>query len=212
MTRKGQVRFGGGQLETQVKLGAGCLPYFVMGFARQAEAERFQTELAERLQKFGLQLHKDKTRLIEFGRYARQDRKLRGVGKPETFNFLGFTHSCSQTRNGQFVVLRETMRKRMIAKLKVLKGALAQRMHDPIPKVGRWLRAGLQGHYQYYGVPRNSKARAWFAHELTKLWYKALTHRSQKKKITWEQMQEISSRWLPKPRICQPYPSQRIRV
>jgi len=212
MTRKGQVRFGGGQLETQVKLGAGCLPYFVMGFTYQAEAERFQRELTERLQKFGLQLHKDKTRLIEFGRQAEQERRQRGEGKPETFNFLGFTHSCSKKKNGQFTVLRQTMRNRMKAKVKLLKAALKQRMHDPIPEQGRWLRAVIQGHYQYYGVPRNIKAMAWFRNELVNHWYKVLCRRSQKKKITWEQMTEICSRWIPEPKTCQPYPSQRIHV
>ena len=129
---------------------------FVVGFERKEDGERLISELRERLARFGLELHSEKTRLIQFGRYAEQDRRKRREGKPETFNFLGFTHSCGKTRKGKFIVLRQTMRRRWQAKLKEIKEELRQRMHEPIPEMGRYLRSVVAGHMRYYAVPMNA--------------------------------------------------------
>ena len=131
----------------------------VLGFQYQSDAERFGKELSERVRKFHLELHPEKTRLLEFGRFAAENRKRRGQGKPETFNFLGFTHICGKTRrDGRFTVLRQTTRKRLLAKLSEVKTELRRRMHDPIPEVGKWLRSVVEGHLRYYGVPTNDRA------------------------------------------------------
>ena len=185
---------------------------FVVGFEKRREAQRFQAELTERLQKFNLELHATKTRLIEFGRYAEHNRAEKGLGKPETFNFLGFTHICAWNRRGNFTVLRQTMRKRMQAKLKVIKLELRRRMHDAIPGQGQWLRSLLLGHYQYYGVPMNGRQLGNFRYQLLGLWRRALSRRSQTGQVTWERMYRLQAHWLPTPRICQPYPGQRIGV
>ena len=185
---------------------------FVVGFEHREEAEQFQQELAERLKKFDLELHDEKTRLIEFGRLAATNRARRGAGKPETFNFLGFTHYCSTTRKGKFVVKRQTMRKRMQAKLKVVKQELRRRMHAPIPQQGRWLASVLRGHYQYYGVPFNSLALWEFRRQVTILWKRLLSRRSQKGYVNWERMERLCHKWLPNPRICHPYPTLHLRV
>jgi len=184
----------------------------VMGFQYRDDAERFWSKLKERLARFNLELHPDKTRLLEFGRFARENRKRRGDGKPETFNFLGFTHICGTTRTGKFAVLRKTMRKKMSAKLKEVKTDLKARMHDPIPQVGRWLASVLRGHFQYYGVPRNSASIAGFRWAVIRLWYHVLRRRSQKGKIPWKRMKRLAKRWLPNARIQHPYPQQRLRV
>lgn len=185
---------------------------FVVGFEHREEAEQFQQELAERLKKFNLELHDEKTRLIEFGRLAATNRARRGAGKPETFNFLGFTHYCSTTRKGKFVVKRQTMRKRMQAKLKVVKQELRRRMHAPIPQQGQWLASVLRGHYQYYGVPFNSLALWEFRRQVTILWKRLLSRRSQKGYVNWERMERLCHKWLPNPRICHPYPMLQLRV
>lgn len=185
---------------------------FVVGFEHRTEAEQFKDELAERLRKFNLELHAEKTRLIEFGRFAAANRTQRGEGKPETFNFLGFTHFCSTTRNGKFVVKRQTMRKRMRAKLKAVKEELRRRMHTPLPQQGQWLASVLRGHYQYYGVPFNSPALRAFHYQIRRLWKRMLGRRSQRGFVNWERMDRLSRKWLPNPRICHPYPSQRLHV
>lgn len=185
---------------------------FVVGFEHREEAERFEDELKERLQKFGLELHSDKTRLIEFGRSAAQDRASRGDGKPETFAFLGFTHICGKTRSGRFALVRQTMRKRLKAKLKAVKTELRKRMHDGIPALGTYLRAVLMGHMQYYAVPLNIRAIRSFRHELVRIWRDTLSRRSQKAHVTWERMSELAKRWLPPARICHPFPEQRLLV
>jgi RNA-directed DNA polymerase len=186
---------------------------FVVGFEHRADAERFRGELVERLRKFHLELHAEKTRLIEFGRYAMTNRAKRGEGKPETFDFLGFTHMCGQTRQGRFTVLRQTMRKRVRAKLKALKMELKRRLHDPLPKQAEWLKSVLRGHYQYYGVPMNSRALVTFRYRVVALWKRALERRSQKGRITWKRMERLARQWLPNPRVCHPYPSlQRLIV
>lgn len=181
---------------------------FVVGFQRKDDAEQFLDELRDRLRKFHLELHPDKTRLFEFGRYAAENRKRRGDRKPETFNFLGFTHMCSVTRNGRFTVRR----KKMLAKLSQIKEELRWRMHDPIRVTGRWLRSVLRGHYNYYAVPRNSATMSSFRHRIIQMWRWALRRRSQKSRMTWKRMTLIVERWLPYPRILHPYPDQRLRV
>jgi RNA-directed DNA polymerase len=186
---------------------------FVVGFERREDAERFWEELAERMAKFNLQLHAEKTRLIEFGRYAAASRERQGAGKPETFDFLGFTHICGETRQGRFTVLRQTMRKRVRAKLKAIKMELKRRLHVPIPDQAKWLAAVLRGHFQYYGVPNNSRALATFRFRVVALWKRALERRSQRKRLTWERMERLARLWLPNPKICHPYPSmQRLLV
>ena len=185
---------------------------FIVGFQRKADAERFLDELRERFRKFNLELHPDKTRLMEFGRFAAENRRRRGEGKPETFNFLGFTHLCGQSRKGKFAVRRKTMRKKMRAKLAAVKEQLKRRMHENIRKVGAWLRSVLVGHYQYYAVPRNSAALGTFRYRILQLWKHALGRRSQNGKVNWKRMNLYAKRWLPTPRILHPYPSRRLRV
>jgi group II intron reverse transcriptase/maturase len=185
---------------------------FVVGFEHREEAERFQEALKERMSKFDLRLQGDKTRLIEFGRFAVPNREKRGERKPETFNFLGFTHSCGKTRKGKFCVLRQTVQKRMRAKLREVKTELKRRMHEPVPDQGKWLRVILLGHYRYYGVPRNSPALGAFRQEVVMLWRRTLKRRGQKSKITWERMNRWVKRWLSYPHICHPYPALRLCV
>jgi RNA-directed DNA polymerase len=185
---------------------------FVIGFAHRDDAERCWRELAQRLKKFNLELHPTKTRLLEFGRYAEHNRAERGLGKPETFNFLGFTHSCSWNRRHSFTVLRQTMRKRMWAKLKAIKQELRKRLHDSIPEQGQWLRSILLGHYQYYGVPMNGRALYAFRYHLCRVWKQALARRSQTGAVTWERMYRLMETWMPVPTICHPFPGERIGV
>jgi group II intron reverse transcriptase/maturase len=199
----------------QIKGDVICVRYaddVVLGFQYRSDGERFLKELTERLRKFNLELHKDKTRLIEFGRSAAWNRKRRGYGKPESFNFLGFTHTCGQNRNGKFIVLRHTLRKRLRAKLRAIKRELRRRMHRPIPEVGKWLRSVLRGHYNYYGVPNNGRAMNAFRFYVGRLWYRSLRRRSQKARIKWDRMARLIKRWLPYPKIRHPYPEQRLRV
>ena len=184
----------------------------VVGFQKKAEAVRFLSELKERMREFHLELHPEKTRLVEFGRFAAQNRKERGEGKPETFNFLGFTHICGTNRQGRFTVQRQTIRKRMQAKLKAISIELRRRMHDPLESVGQWLRAVVGGHYRYYGVPSNSSALRNFHHHVGWLWRKVLGRRSQLGYVTWERMRRLIARWLPPPRLYHPYPSRRRPV
>ena len=185
---------------------------FVVGFQHRAEAERFLAELRERFAKFGLELHPDKTRLIEFGRFAESNRRGRGGGKPETFDFLGFTHSCAKTRAGKFTVLRQTMRKRLRTKLSEVKAELRRRMHDPVPEQGAYLHSVVKGHCQYYGVPLNGPALKAFRHAIGWIWCRTLRRRSQRHRLTWSRMRRLINRWLPTPRICHPYPLVRLGV
>ncbi|MGC2466070.1 MAG: group II intron reverse transcriptase/maturase [Candidatus Acidiferrum sp.] len=184
----------------------------VVGFQVQSDAQRFWAELKERMQKFQLELHPEKTRLLEFGRYAADHRQRRGLGKPETFAFLGFTHICGKTSKGWFTVLRQTIRKRLQAKLQAVKTELRRRMHDPVPEVGAWLKAVVGGHIRYYGVPSNRYALAHFRFSVGKLWHQVLRRRSQRGRIPWERMTRLIDCWLPPARICHPYPSRRVRV
>jgi RNA-directed DNA polymerase len=185
----------------------------MVGFQREADAKRFRAELTERFRKFSLELHPDKTRLLEFGPFAAQDRKRRGQGKPETFDFLGFTHICGKKRsNGRFTVMRQTIRKRLQAKLNAVKAELRQRMHAPIPQTGQWLRSVVSGHIRYYGVPLNSKALHTFRFQVGWLWHRALSRRSQNGRVSWDRMRRLIDRWLPPVRVYHPYPLRRMGV
>jgi group II intron reverse transcriptase/maturase len=187
----------------------------VVGFQYKSDAGRFQSELRARFAKFNLELHPDKTRLIEFGRFATQNRERRGQGKPETFNFLGFTHSCDKTKRGTFIVLRQTMKKRLQRKLKEVKAILKQRMHEPIADVGAYLGRVVAGHLRYYGVPRNGPALTLFCHAIKGLWWHAVRRRSQRHRSmrrTLRRFNKVARRFIPKPRIYHPYPEQRLRV
>ena len=185
---------------------------FLVGFQHRADAERFLADLRERFAKFGLELHPDKTRLLEFGPYAAQNRQRGGRGKPQTFDFLGFTHICGKKRNGRFTVLRQTVRKRVRAKLREVKAELRRRWHDPIPRVGAWLRTVVGGHIRYYGVPMNGWALFMFRWQVGWLWRRALARRSHKGRVSMERMQRLLDRWLPPARICHPYPLRRLGV
>jgi RNA-directed DNA polymerase len=179
---------------------------FIIGFQHQGDALRFLEALRERFHRFGLELNAEKTRLLEFGRFAAENRAKRGQGKPETFDFLGFTHSCGRTRNGKYVVNRRSIGKRIRGKLKSLKAELRRRLHEPIPTVGKWLQVVLLGHYRYYGVPGNSSKMEGFLYHVTHLWYKTLQRRSQRHRLNWERMNRFASQWLPRPKIYHPYP------
>jgi RNA-directed DNA polymerase len=184
---------------------------FVVGFQYEDDARRFLEELRDRFRKFSLDLHPEKTRLIRFGRFARQDsRRLDGRRKPETFNFLGFTHICSVTRNGKFMVCRTTMKKRLVAKLQGVKAELRKRMHDNLIDQGRWLETVVRGYFQYHAIPGNWKAIWVFRDRVARLWYRTLRRRSQKTCITWERMDRIAKAWLPAARILHPWPEQRF--
>jgi RNA-directed DNA polymerase len=184
----------------------------IVGFEHRTDAERFWAELGARLAKFRLELHPEKTRLLEFGASAADDRQRAGLGKPETFNFLGFTHICGKTRKGRFTVVRQTMRKRLQAKLGEVKAELWRRLHDPLSVVGAWLRSVILGHLQYYGVPTNWRALFTFCGQVERLWYRVLARRSQRGGIAWSRMQRLRARWLPAPRLFHPYPLQRFGV
>lgn len=184
----------------------------VVGFEKRQEAEQLLTALPQRLAAFGLALHPEKTRLIEFGRFARERRQERGLGKPESFNFLGFTHVCGKSRTGKFRVERRTMAQRFRAKLGEIKAELRRRRHQPVPEQGAWLRSVLLGHYHYYGVPLNIKALQRFQKEVMRLWQRSLSRRSQKGAVTWKRMQRYVDRWIPAVRIYHPYPQERFGV
>jgi RNA-directed DNA polymerase len=183
---------------------------FIVGFEHRDDAERFYADLRERFAGFALELNADKTRLIEFGRFAALDRRRRGVGKPETFDFLGFTHICAKTRNGRFTLKRVTIAKRMRAKLREVKLALMQRRHLPIPEQGRWLASVVRGHLAYYAVPGNSDAIIAFRTQVTRHWCWALRRRSQRSRLDWKRMNRLATRWLPPARIQHPYPDARF--
>jgi RNA-directed DNA polymerase len=185
----------------------------VLGFQQRSDAERFWKELAERLRKFRLELHPEKTRLLEFGPFAAVNRAQRGQGKPETFDFLGFTHICGKKRsNGMFTVLRQTIRRRLQAKLSEVKAELRRRMHNPIPEQGQWLSTVVAGHFRYYGVPMNFPALSLFRFRVVGLWHRVLSRRSQNGRVRWDRMLRLTNHWLPAPRICHPYPLRRLGV
>jgi group II intron reverse transcriptase/maturase len=185
---------------------------FIVGFEYRDDAERFLNELRGRFARFGLELHPDKTRLIEFGRHAAERRRARGLGKPETFDFLGFTHICAKTRTGRFWVRRITISKRMRTKLRAVKDQLKERRHQSVPEQGRWLASVVRGHCAYYAVPGNRTAVASFRTQVTKLWHEALERRSQRTRINWGRMDRLATRWLPPARVLHPFPDARLRV
>jgi len=183
----------------------------VLGFEHREEAERFLREVRERLAKFGLELHPAKTRLIEFGRFAAANREKRGKGKPETFDFLGFTHACGKNgKTGRFIVGRKTVKKRMRAKLKALKQELRTRMHRPIADTGDWLQKVVRGYYQYHAVPGNTDRLGVFRERLIRLWRCAIRRRSQKHRPDWARLGRIFDRWLPRPCVLHPFPQARF--
>jgi len=184
----------------------------VMGFQFEDEATRFLAALQERLAKFGLTLHPEKTRLIEFGRYAAIRRERRDSGAPETFDFLGFTHCCSQTRGGWFTILRLTVKKRMRATLVKIREALKRRRHEPIAMLGEWLRRVVQGYFNYHAVPGNLKRLGGFREAVIELWRKALLRRSQRSNLPWRKFKQLVKEFIPSVRQMHPYPSQRFRV
>ena len=184
---------------------------FVLGFEHRADAERFLEQLRERLAKFGLELHPDKTRLIQFGRQAMANRKQQEANKPETFDFLGFTHMCERNgKTGHFNVRRKTARKRMAAKLKAIHQQLRQRRHEPIADTGKWLQSVVQGYFHYHAVPGNTRTLGRFRHRVLWLWRQQLCLRSQKARPNWKQFGVLIQRWIPTQRILHPFPSVRF--
>jgi len=184
----------------------------IVGFQHETDARRFLDAMRERLGEFALSLHPEKTRLIEFGRFAAGNRKRRGLGKPETFNFLGFTVICGKSRRGKFLIRRKSRRDRMRAKVQAIKQELQRRMHQPIPQQGNWLKQVVTGYFNYHAVPTNSRALGVLRHRVTMLWRRVLQHRSHKAEMTWARMRKLVNDWLPKPRILHPWPSARFAV
>ena len=187
----------------------------MIGFEHSDEAKSCLEELHERFTKFGLKLHAEKTRLIEFGRYASERRKERGEGRPETFDFLGFTHKCTQSRkNGWFTVHRHSASKRMGRKLQAIKAELRKRMHRPLIETAQWLQKVVQGWLNYHAVPNNYERISRFVDEVERLWLRVIRRRSQRgqRNWTWTRMQRFARRHLPRPRIIHPYPRERFRA
>jgi len=184
----------------------------VVGFEHQADAVRFLADMRDRLARFALTLHPEKTRLIEFGRRAAEDRRARGLGKPETFNFLGFTHICGRSRRGDFQLRRKSRSDRVRARLQAVKEALRRRMHESIDEQGAWLRRIVMGFNAYHAVPTNAVALWDFRYNITNLWKRTLCWRGQKGVVTWKRMTVLQNRWLPKPRITHPWPNVRFAV
>jgi hypothetical protein len=183
-----------------------------MGFQYREDAERFLADLHRRLAEFGLELHPEKTRLIEFGRFAARDRARRGDPKPDTFDFLGLTHICEKSRTGRFKLKRSTNKKKMRAKLKSVKAEMRKRAHLPIPEQGAWLASVLDGHNRYYAVPDNSRALRAFRFAVRRLWFQALRRRSQRHRLSWDRMGRLADRWLPQPTILHPWPDARFHA
>ena len=184
----------------------------VVGFQHETDARRFWDAMRERLQEFALSLHPEKTRLIEFGRHAAANRKRRGQGKPETFNFLGLTFVCGKSLRGKFLLKRRSRRDRMKAKLKEIGGELRRRMHQPIPQQAAWLKQVVAGYFQYHAVPTNWAALAAFRGGVIERWRRSLSRRSEKGDFNWDRMTKLADDWLPQPRILHPWPNQRFAV
>ena len=184
----------------------------IVGFERETDARRFWDAMCKRLVEFSLSLHPDKTRLIEFGRHAVDERERRGQGKPETFNFLGFTFISGKSRGGKFLIKRKSRRDRAKAKLKEVKEELRRRMHQPIPEQGEWLSRIVAGYFNYHAVPTNMRALVVFRDRVTDLWRRTLARRSQKDGSAWDRMVKLADEFLPNPRILHPWPNQRFDV
>jgi RNA-directed DNA polymerase len=184
----------------------------IVGFEHEMDARQFWDAMRERLQEFSLSLNPEKTRLIEFGRHAADRRARRGLGKPETFKFLGFIHICGQSRRGKFLLKRRTRRDRMRAKLTEIKEELRRRMHQPIPEQGQWLAQVVRGFFAYHAVPTNFPALRTFHHHVTVSWLRTLKRRSQKDRTTWQRIAKIASDYLPQPTTLHPWPQMRFAV
>jgi RNA-directed DNA polymerase len=185
----------------------------IVGFQHRQDAERFLIDLKERLAKFALSLHPEKTRLLEFGRYAAERRAERGQGKPETFDFLGLTHYCTTRKDGtDFQLGRKTQRKRMKAKLREIKETLRRHRHTPIDEQGRWLGTMMKGYFAYFAVPTNTYLLSAFRYHTSITWFRSLRRRSQRHRLTWERMARLIERFLPSPRVLHPWPNHRFRV
>jgi group II intron reverse transcriptase/maturase len=184
----------------------------VVGFEHEGDARRFWDDMRKRFEEFSLSLNPDKTRLIEFGRFAAERRAHRGLGKPETFNFLGFTFICERNSRGQFLVKRTTRRDRMQATLRRIKEELRRRMHEPIPEQGAWLKQVVRGFFAYHAVPTNGSALGAFYYYVKRIWLRTLRRRSQKDRFSWQRMHGLAADWLPQPRILHPYPDKRFAV
>ena len=185
---------------------------FIVGFEHESTARRFLDAMRIRPREFALSLHPEKTRLIEFGRFAAQNHKRRGLGKPETFSFLGFTYIRGKTRRGKFLIKRKTRGDRMRAKLQEIKRELRLRMHQPIPEQGRWLKQVIAGYFNYHAVPTNSRALIAFRFHIVDLWRRTLRRRSQKDRTGWVRVGQLANDFLPKPRILHPWPQTRFAV
>src|SRR5271166_1019975 len=184
----------------------------VAGFEHEDDARRFLDAMRVRFEAFALSLHPDKTRLIEFGRHAAVRRERRGLGKPETFNFLGFTFICGQSRQGRFLLHRKSRGDRMRAKLQEVHEELRRRRHQAIPLQGEWLRSVVSGYFNYHAVPTNSRALTVFHYHIRRLWLRTLQRRSQRDGSTWQRIEKLAAEWLPKPRILHPWPRDRFAV
>jgi hypothetical protein len=184
----------------------------VVGFEYEADAKQFLAEMRKRSEAFSLSVHPEKTRILRFGRFAALNRKERGLGKPETFNFLGFTMICGQKRTGGFQLLRRTRRDRLQATIQRVKGELQRRRHQSIPEQGKWLGQVVRGFYAYHAVPTNYRALVVFRVRIAQLWKRALMRRSQRARRTWKRMERLLEAWLPRPRILHPWPERRFAV
>src|SRR3569833_516762 len=190
-----------------------CADDSVAGFQYHSEAVQFLQDLTKRLDKFGLTLHPEKTRLIEFGRFAIKRRAKRGLGKPETFNFLGFTHICMILKDGwRFQLRRKTQRKRLWSFLHRIGQELDRRRHEPVYVQGQWLKSVLRGHYAYYSVPTNIETVRNVRHHIKVRWYLSLARRSQRTRLSWKRMNIVATRYLPFPTVLHPWPEQRFLV
>src|SRR3954463_14378142 len=208
MRRESHVRFWEGG---EVQFPSATRP--IVGFQHRHDAERFLIDLKERLAQFALDLHPEKTRLIEFGRYAAERRAERGNGKPETFDFLGFTHYCTTKKDAaDFQLGRRTQRKRMKAKLREIKEMLRRHRHAPIDEQGKWLGTVIKGYFAYFAVPTNTSPLSAFRYHISLKWFQSLRRRSQRHRLTWERMSRLITRFLPSPRVLHPWPDQRFGV
>lgn len=185
---------------------------FVVGFQHEADARRFRRELEARLQRFHLELHPEKTRLFRFGQFAATRQQERGLGKPSTFDFLGLTHICGRSRQGRFVLLRHSSKRRMRAKLRAVREELLRRRHRPVPEQGAWLASVVRGFFAYHAVPTNGRRLAGFRVEVVRAWHRALNRRSQRGRCTWTRMHRLDERWIPQVRISHPWPEERFDV
>jgi RNA-directed DNA polymerase len=186
--------------------------HLVAGFEHEDDARRFLDAMRARFEAFALSLHPDKTRLIEFGRHAAVRRERRGLSKPETFNFLGFTFICGKSLKGNFLLHRKSRGDRMRAKLQEIREELRQRRHQAIPLQGEWLRAVVSGYFSYHAVPTNGRAPTVFHYHVRRLWLRTLQRRSERDGSTWQRIEKLAAEWLPKPRILHPWPRERFAV